>query len=156
MTMTAGTNQAATRSATRWMGARERWASATICTIRASIVSRPTCSARRTNAPVWLMVPPMTASPAVLGDRHRLAGHQRLVDRGPALLDDAVDRHLLARADPEPVTDLDLVEGHLVLGAVRVDPARRLRSQVQQRPDRPGRLLAGTQLRAPARAAPGW
>ena len=29
-TMTAGTNQAATRSATRWMGARERWASATI------------------------------------------------------------------------------------------------------------------------------
>ena len=40
--MTAGTNQAATRSASRWIGARERCASATICTIRASMVSRPT------------------------------------------------------------------------------------------------------------------
>ena len=55
----------------------------------------------------------------VLGDGHRLAGHQGLVDRGAAFLDDAVDRDLLARADAEPVTDLDLVQGHLVLGAVR-------------------------------------
>ena len=31
----------------------------------------------------------------------------------------AVDRDLLAGADPQPVADLDLVEGHLVLGAVR-------------------------------------
>ena len=46
-----------------------------------------------------------------LGDRHRLAGHQGLVERGAALLDDAVDRDLLAGADPQPVTDLDLVEG---------------------------------------------
>ena len=63
--MTAGTNQAATRSAVRWIGARDRWASATICTIRASIVSRPILSARMTNEPVWFIVPPMTPSPAV-------------------------------------------------------------------------------------------
>ena len=64
-TITAGTNQAATRSAVRWIGARDRWASATICTIRASIVSRPILSARMTNEPVWFTVPPMTPSPAV-------------------------------------------------------------------------------------------
>ena len=38
--MTAGTNQAETMSASRWIGARLRCASATICTMRASIVSR--------------------------------------------------------------------------------------------------------------------
>jgi len=67
-----GHNQPATRSAIRWMGARERCASATICTMRASIVSRPTFSALTTNAPVWFKVPPMTVSPPGLGDRHRL------------------------------------------------------------------------------------
>ena len=38
--ITAGTNQAATRSARRWIGARLRWAWATIWTICASTVSR--------------------------------------------------------------------------------------------------------------------
>jgi hypothetical protein len=40
--ITAGTNQPATWSARRWIGARERCACATICTICASMVSRPT------------------------------------------------------------------------------------------------------------------
>ena len=39
MTTTAGTNHAATRSASRWMGARLRWASCTRRTMCASIVS---------------------------------------------------------------------------------------------------------------------
>ena len=65
-TMTAGTNQAATRSAIRWIGARERWASATMATIRASIVSRPIASARTSTDPVWFRVPPMTVSPVAL------------------------------------------------------------------------------------------
>ena len=43
--ITAGTNQPETWSASRWIGARLRCASATICTICASIVSRPTFSA---------------------------------------------------------------------------------------------------------------
>jgi hypothetical protein len=42
------------------MGARLRWACATICTIWASSVSRPTLSARITKLPVWFMVPPIT------------------------------------------------------------------------------------------------
>ena len=117
--MTAGTNQAATRSAIRWMGARERWASATICTIRASMVSRPTLLGAHDQRTGLVDGAADDGVAGGLGDRHRLTGHQRLVDRGAALLDDAVDRDLLAGADPEPVTDLHLVEGHLVLGAVR-------------------------------------
>ena len=46
------------------MGARLRWASATILTIRASIVSCPTRSACIIKLPVWLSVPPMTLLPA--------------------------------------------------------------------------------------------
>ena len=61
--ITAGTNQPATTSARRWIGARERCASATICTIWASMVSLPTRSARMTKLPDWLTVPPMTGSP---------------------------------------------------------------------------------------------
>ena len=61
---TAGTNHPATRSASAWIGARLRCASATICTMRASIVSLPTRSARMRNPPVPLIVPPVTASPA--------------------------------------------------------------------------------------------
>ena len=50
--ITSGTNQPATWSASRWIGARLRCASATICTIRARTVSRPTLSARMTKAPL--------------------------------------------------------------------------------------------------------
>ena len=68
----------------RWIGARERCACATICTMRDSIVSRPTCSARITKPPVWLSVPPITLSPGSLRHRHRLAGDHRFVERGAA------------------------------------------------------------------------
>ena len=65
MAMTIGTNHPETLSAMRWIGARDRCASATIWTIRASMVSRPTFSARMMSAPVWFNVPPVTAWPAV-------------------------------------------------------------------------------------------
>ena len=64
--ITSGTNQPETRSARRWIGARLRWASATICTMRASMVSRPTLSARMTKLPDWFMVAPITLAPASL------------------------------------------------------------------------------------------
>ena len=48
---TAGTNQPVTRSATRWIGAFEPCARSTRLTIWASVVSRPTRSARMTNEP---------------------------------------------------------------------------------------------------------
>ncbi len=61
--MTAGTNQAETRSASRWMGARLRCASPTMRTICESRVSLPTRSAPMTNVPWPLTVPPVTRSP---------------------------------------------------------------------------------------------
>ena len=60
---TAGTNQAAMRSARRWIGARLRCASLTSATMRASSVSRPTRSARITKPPVPLSVAPVTGAP---------------------------------------------------------------------------------------------
>ena len=61
--MTPGTNQPETVSASFWIGARERCASATIWTIWASKVSLPTSSARMTKVPVALTVAPVTLSP---------------------------------------------------------------------------------------------
>ena len=61
--ITTGTNQPATRSATRWIGARLRCASATSRVIRDSRVSSPTCSAIMTKPPAPLIVPPVTVDP---------------------------------------------------------------------------------------------
>ncbi len=61
---TAGTNQPATTSASLWIGARLRCASATIWTIWASRVSEPTRSATMISEPVPLTVAPITRSPA--------------------------------------------------------------------------------------------
>ncbi len=60
---TAGTNQPATTSASRWIGARLRCASATMCTICESTVSSPTFVATMMKLPVPFTVPPITVSP---------------------------------------------------------------------------------------------
>ena len=65
MPRTASTNQRATRSASRCIGARLRCACATICTICASTVSEPILSARMTRLPVPLIVAPIRCAPAV-------------------------------------------------------------------------------------------
>ena len=88
----------------------------------------------------------MTLSPGVLGDGHRLAGHQRLVDGGLAVFDEPVDGDLLAGADPEQVADLDLVEGDVLFGAVVADAARGLGGEVEQGLDGAGGRLAGAEL----------
>ena len=64
--MTAGTNQPATASARRCIGARLRCASATSCTMRDSMVSAPTLRASITKLPVRLMVPAITSLPGSL------------------------------------------------------------------------------------------
>jgi hypothetical protein len=63
-TITAGTKMPATLSARPWIGARLRWASATMWTIWPNNVSSPTRSARITKLPVPFTVPPVTLSPA--------------------------------------------------------------------------------------------
>ena len=79
---------------------------------------------------------PDDALARVLLDRHRLAGHHRLVHRARALGDDAVHRHLLARPDPQQVADLDLLERHVLLAPIRRHPARLLRREAKKRANR--------------------
>ena len=55
--------------------------------------------------------------------RHRFAGHQRLVDAGPALQHGAVDRHLLAGTNADVVPLLDRLDGHFRLLPVAHDPS---------------------------------
>ena len=82
----------------------------------------------------------------LLRDRHGLAGDHRLVDGAAALEHGAVDRHLLAGADAEPVADLDSVELDLLLGSVGPGTPRRLGREIEKRPDGAARALPRTQL----------
>ena len=82
--ITIGTNQAEMTSTRRWIGARERCASATIWTICASSVSLPTRSARMTKLPVPLTVAPVTLLAGRFLGRHRLAGDHGFIDRAVA------------------------------------------------------------------------
>ena len=117
------------------------------------MVSRPTASARMTKPPLRLMVPPITLAPTILADRHQLAGHHRLVERGMAFDQFAVDRHLVARPHPKLVADRNGVErDHRV--AVIGDADRGLRRLIEQRPDRAGGALARAKLQHLADAAP--
>jgi hypothetical protein len=105
-------------------------------------VSPPTAVARTVSTPEVLMVAPATVSrrssrPA------RLAGQHRLVDGGGAVDDLAVDRDLLAGADPQEVADHDLLDRDLDLGAVP-DDAGGLGPELEQRTHR----RAGAALRA--------
>jgi len=63
MPTTLTTKYPATWSAMRCIGARERCAIATNCTICASTVAEPTCSERMTSAPLVFLVAPMSLSP---------------------------------------------------------------------------------------------
>ena len=140
--MTSGTNQPETWSASRWMGARLRCASATICTMRASMVSRAN----------------------LLGPHHEAAGavHRAADDfdpgslltgiDSPVTIDSstatwpsdhlAVDRHFLAgahaQASPTAICSMSTSSST----AIRHHAACRLGRQAEQRPDGAARLLA--------------
>ena len=58
-------------------------------------------------------------------DRDGLAGQHAHVDRGVAVLDDAVGGDLLAGADDEPLADLQLVDRDAPLAAVGLEDRRR-------------------------------
>src|SRR5262249_21007010 len=72
----------------------------------------------------------------VLGDRHGFAGDHGLIDRRPAFIDNAVDRHLVAGTHAQTVTDLDRVERNLLIGAVTLNTAGRFWRKIEQRADR--------------------
>ena len=141
----AGTKTSEMRSARRCIGALEPCASSTSRTICASVVSRPTLVARKTNEPVLFSVAPMTCSPGPFFDRQALAGQHALVERRAALVDDAVDRHLLARPHADQVADLDCFDRDILLDAV-ADDARGPGLQAHQGLDRGAGLLPGARL----------
>ena len=86
--ITNGTNQPATWSASRWIGARLRWALATIWTICASMVSRPTfCGAHDKGCRSWLIVPPISFEPPMfLATGMDFARHHGFIHRAASLL----------------------------------------------------------------------
>ena len=143
--MTAGTNQPDTLSARRWIGARQRCASATSWTICDSMVSAPTRSASITSAPVWLSVPPITRRAGLACHGHGFTRDHGFVDRGAAIDDDAIDRHLLTRTHAQTIADHDRVERNFCLAAI-ADAPRRFRRQIKQRPDRAAGAFARPQF----------
>ena len=64
--ITAGTNHMVTLSTSAWIGSLEPWACSTRRMICASTVLAPIRVTRKLNAPVLLIVPPITSAPAVL------------------------------------------------------------------------------------------
>ena len=145
---TAGTNQPATRSASRWIGARLRCASATICDdLRQHRVACRPCSARITSAPVPLIVPPITLSPAAFVDRHR---SPVTIDSSTALRPSITvpsTGTLSPGPHAQPVADLRPGRARSPRSPPSASqPPRGLRRQVEQRPDGAAGLLARAQL----------
>ncbi len=142
MPTTAGTNQPATTSARRWIGARERCASPTICTICASMVSLPTRSARSTKLPDWLSVPPVALSPGPFstgtGSPVSMASSTVLRPSSTSPSTGIFSPGRTRRRSPT----CDLVERHLLVAAVLAHAARGLGRQAQERLDRAAGPLA--------------
>ena len=121
---TTGTKMPATLSARPWMGARLRWASATMLTICPSRVSLPMRSARMTKLPGPLTVPPVTLSPTVFSTGQRFAGQHGFFHVGVALCHRAIDGHLVTGNHAQEVADFHLVQRHFVIAAGRDHAAR--------------------------------
>ena len=134
-------------SAMRCIGARERCACATICTICASTVCEPIFSARITRLPLLLMVAPMSAIAGALFHRHRLAGEHRLVDGA------SVPRQRRRRPAPSRPGERAAGRRHARASsamsssrAVGLEAARGLGRQAEQGADRGRCLRARAQL----------
>ena len=142
---TNGTNHAAMRSASRCTGARVRCASATIWTICASSVSRPTRSAFITMLPVPLTVPPVTRLP---GSFATGIGSPVTIDSSIVVRpfdDDAVHRDLLAGTHAQLIADVDVGDRDVVFDQPE-HAARGLRRQAEQPLERRGRAAARADL----------
>ena len=128
------------------MGARLRWAAATIWTIRASSVSAPTFSAFMTRVPLAFTVAPTTLSPACFSTG---IGSPEIMDSSMLLAPSstiAVHGHLLAGPNPQPVADLHLFERDVGLLAVIEHLPGGLGREPEQSLDRGARPAARPQF----------
>ncbi len=82
----------------------------------------------------------------LFGDRHGFAGHQGFIERGAALKNDAVHRHLFSRPYAQFVACNQAVDLDLVVGAIIADTARGFGCQLQECLDRAGCRLAGAEF----------
>ena len=143
---TTGTNQAATRSARLWIGARLRWACATSATMRASSVSLADLLGPHHEASGAVHAARHDAVPGTLRDRDRLAREHRFVDGARALEHDAVDGQLLPGSHAQRFPDADTRERHVDLAAVLEQAPRGRRREAEQRADRGARAPPRAQL----------
>jgi hypothetical protein len=131
----------------RCIGARERCACATSCTICDSTVCRPHLSATHDSAAAAVErgADHLVAGPFF--DRHRLAGEHRFVDaRAFALEHHAIDRHLFARTNAQAVATWTWVSGmSSSLPSSRMR-GRGLGRQAEQRLDRGAGLERALEL----------
>ena len=81
----------------------------------------------------------------VLVNRQAFAGQHRLVNRGRAFNDDAIDGNLFAGPHDDGIADEHVAEGNVVLAAL-ADDARRLGLQAGQLADRVARLPPGARF----------
>ena len=116
--ITAGTNQPATRSARRWIGARERCASRHhLDDPRQHGVAADLVGAH--HQPAALVDGAADHARACgLRHRHRFAGDHGFVDARTAFGDDAIDRNLLAGPHPQAIADRDRIDRDILV-AVR-------------------------------------
>ena len=133
-------------SASAWIGARERCASATMATMRASVVSAPVRSTRMSKLPVPLSVPPVTRSPAAFSTGSGSPVRSDFVDGAAAFEHDAVDRHLVAGRTRRTSPTATSASGTSSVVPSGGDPQRRLRREVEQGADGAAGPLAGAQL----------
>ncbi len=146
MPTTAGTNHDDTRSASFWIGAREREASATMLhDLREQRVAAHPFGAHHETAG---LVDRRAGDLAARGflDRNRLAGHHRFVDARCAFEHDAVNGDFGARPHAQSIPGMHVIERDLTLGTVRFEAQRRRRRQLQQRLDGRRGLRARTQF----------
>ena len=81
-----------------------------------------------------------------LGDGHGFSRHHRLVDRTSPFEDFTVDGHALSRPHAQAVADDNLIEAHILVGAIGPDPAGHLWGEIKERANGAAGLLAGFQL----------
>ena len=143
---TSGTNQPATRSARRWIGARERCACETSATILASTVSRADLFGANQKRAALVQGSAENFVADLLCHRHRFAGQHRFIERGAPFQNRAVDRRFLAGRTRKLVADDDEIEGRVLLAAVAPNAPGGLRRKIEQSADGPGSLLARPQF----------
>ena len=128
------------------MGARDRCAWATICTICASTVADPDALRTHHQRAAGVECRPDDLVADALGHGNRLAGEHGLIHRTDALGDRSIHGNLLPGTNAQRVAHVHIDQWHIFLDTIGADASGRFRRKSKQRPDRSGRLGAGLEF----------